>query len=228
MARTRKEQFRIETKEQIKDTAWKQIGERGAAGLSLRAVAHEMGVTSPLLYYYYKDRDALVTDLMMEAFQAFTAALEAGRDAYKPKDHAGRFRGMCKAYFQWAAANPQRYVLLFDTPVEGYLFAEELGPAAQKSFLVLLNVIGEAYTAGKPIAGKQKLPPDLKARYIALKDMGMPYAGVITQTALSVWSTMHGITSLYLHNYLTGFLGPDMVSFVDFEIDKLVEALGLE
>lgn len=228
MTQLRKEQFRVQTKEQIKATAWKQIGERGATAVSLRAIAHELGMTAPSLYYYYKDRDALVTDLMMEAFHAFTAALEAARDAHKPKDHAGRFRGVCRAYFQWAAANPQRYVLLFDTPVQGYLFAEELGPVAQKSFLVLLQVIGEANTAGKLSGGNLKLPADLKNRYTALKDMGMPYSGIITQVALSVWSMMHGITSLYLHNYLTGFLQADLPSFVNFEIEKLALSLGLE
>ena len=225
----RREKRRAATVDEIRATAWRQIGEMGAASLSLRGIAREMGMTAPALYRYYKDRDALVTALLIDAFTAFGNALEAGRDACAAEDHAGRFRAMCKAYFQWAAQNPQRYALLFGTPIPGYLFAEELGPVAQRSFLLLQGVIGEAHTAGK-INGELttlRLPTTLKSQYKLLKKMGMPYSPRITHLALSVWSMMHGITSLYLHHYLTGFLQENVEAFVDVEIEKIAKSLGL-
>lgn len=230
MNQTRRERLRLETIEEIKATAWRQIGEQGAASLSLRAIAREMGMTAPGLYRYYKDRDALVTGLLMDAFSSFTASLEAGRDVCDAKDHAGRFREMCRAYFHWAMTNPQRYMLLFGTPIQGYLFAEELGPVAQKSFLVLQGVIGEAFVAGK-IKGEAralKLPKMLKVQYEALARFGMPYTGAVTQLALSAWSMIHGMTSLYLYNYLAGFLQEGVGAFVEFEIEKMIGAIGLE
>ena len=162
----RREKKRTATLEEIRATAWKQIGEMGAASLSLRGIAREMGLTAPALYRYYKDRDALVTALLIDAFTAFSDVLEAGRDAFAVDDHAARFRAMCKAYFRWAAQNPQRYALLFGTPIPGYLFAEELGPVAQRSFLILQGVIGEAHAAGK-ITGTLtalRLPTPLKSQ----------------------------------------------------------------
>jgi AcrR family transcriptional regulator len=230
MAQTRRERQRDATREEILATAWKQIGEMGVTALSLRGIAREMGVTAPALYRYYKDRDALVTALLMDAFTSFTASLEIGRDSCNAEDHVGRFRGMCKAYFQWAAQNPQRYMLLFGTPIQGYMFADELGPIAQKSFLVLQGVIGEANAAGK-IKGEMaalRLPTSLKSQYEALRKMGMPYTGIVTQLALSIWSMIHGITSLHLYNYLSGFLQNNVEVFVDFEIEKLIKTLGLE
>lgn len=230
MTQTRRERLRIETIEEIKSTAWKQIGEQGAASLSLRAIAREMGMTAPGLYRYYKDRDALVTALLMDAFSSFTASLEAGRDTCESSDHPGRFRAMCRAYFQWAMENPQRYMLLFGTPIQGYLFAEELGPVAQRSFLVLQGVIGEAHAAGK-VKGEVaalKLPTPLKVQYEALKKFGMPYTGTVTQLALSAWSMIHGMTSLFLYNYLAGFLQGGVGAFVEFEIEKMVKTIGLE
>ncbi len=83
MTQTRRERARDATREEILSTAWKQIGEVGAVGLSLRGIAREMGMTAPGLYRYYKDRDALVTALLMDAFTSFTASLEAGRDSCK-------------------------------------------------------------------------------------------------------------------------------------------------
>lgn len=230
MAETRREKLRDATREEIMSTAWKQIGEVGASGLSLRGIAREMGMTAPGLYRYYKDRDALVTALLMDAFGSFTSALEAGRDSRKADDHAGRFRAMCKSYFQWAVQNPQRYLLLFGTPIQGYMFAEELGPVARRSFLVLQGVIGEAYLAGK-IKGEftaLRLPTSLKVQYEALGKLGMPYTGTVTQLALSIWSMIHGMTSLYLYNYLSGFLQGSVDAFVDFEIEKMSKMLGLE
>lgn len=229
MNQNRREKRRTATLEEIRTTAWKQIGETGAASLSLRGIAREMGITAPALYRYYKDRDALVTALLIDAFTAFSMALEAGRDAHRADDHAGRFRAMCKAYFTWAAQNPQRYELLFGTPISGSLFAEELGPIAQRSFLILQGVIGEAYMAGK-ITGEfttVRLTPPLRSKYAMLQKIGMPYVPVVTHLALSVWSMMHGITSLYLHHYLSGFLQENVEAFVDFEIEKLALLLGL-
>ena len=229
MNANRREKRRTATLEEIRATAWKQIGEMGEASLSLRAIAREMRVTAPALYHYYKDRDALVTALLMDAFTAFGAALEAGRDSRPAADHAGRFHAACKAYFTWAAQNPQRYALMFGAPIEGYLFAKELRPVAQRSFLILQGMLGKAHAAGK-ITGEWsalRLPLSLRTQYDALRRMGMPYNILDTHLALSVWTTMHGITSLYLHHYLTGFLQQSVESFVDFEIDKIARSLGL-
>ena len=225
----RREKKREATLQEIRATAWKQIGEVGAASLSLRGIARDMGMTAPALYRYYKHRDALVTALLIDAFTAFSSALAGAGDAFPTDDHSGRFRGICKAYFHWAAQNPQRYALLFGTPIPGYLFAEELGPVAQRSFLILQGVIGEAHAAGR-ITGEVaalRLPTPLKSQYEILKKTGMPYIPLITHLALSVWSTMHGITSLYLHHYLTGFLQENVEAFVDYEIEKIALSLGL-
>jgi len=227
---TRRERIRNETIDEIKATAWKQVAEQGAASLSLRAIAREMGMTAPGLYRYYKDRDGLVTALLMDAFNSFSDSLEAARDEYEAGDHVGRFRAIAKAYFQWAAGDPQKYLFLFGTPIPGYEFSPELGPSAQRSFLVLQGVVGEAHAAGM-VTGELtalRLPTSLKSQYEALKKMGMPYIPVVTHLALSVWSTMHGMTSLFLYGYFTGFLGGQVEPFVDVEIEKMVRVLGLE
>ena len=229
MTQTRRERLHQETIEEIKTTSWKQIGELGAAGLSLRGIAREMGMTAPGLYRYYQDRDALVTALLMDAFDSFSTALETARDEYEADNHIDRFRAICKAYFQWGVTNPQKYILLFGTPIPGYQFTTEVGPSAQKSFLVLQGVIGEAYQAGEivgPAAGIQ-LPASLKAQYENLQKFGMPYTPLVTHLALSTWNTIHGLTSLFLYGYSRGFLGDQVADFVDSEIERIVKAFGM-
>lgn len=229
MTETRRERNRLSTIEEIKSTAWRQVGELGAASLSLRAIAREMGMTAPGLYRYYADRDALVTALLIDAFDAFSAALESARDARPADDHAGRFLAIGRAYFQWGAANPQKYLFLFGTPIPGYQFSGEVGPSAQRSFLVLQGVLGEAAAAGK-LSGADStlgLPTSLQSQYEMLGRYGMPYTPEVTHLALTVWAVIHGITSLYLYNYLDGFLGGQLQSFVDHELETLTQRLGL-
>jgi AcrR family transcriptional regulator len=230
MALTRRERLREATREEIISTAWKQIGEQGVVSLSLRAIAREMGITAPGLYRYYASRDDLVTVLIVEAFNSFSLALETSRDACGQDDHAVRFRAVCRAYFQWALSNPQKYALIFGTPVPGYVLDERAGPAAQRGFLVLQSVIGEAHTAGK-ISGDAvtiRLPAALKSQYEVLKKYGMPYTPVVTHLALSTWSMIHGMTSLYLYGYLSGFLAGQSESFVNLEIEKMIRIIGFE
>ena len=101
---------------------------------------------------------------------------------------------------------------------------------AQRSFLVLQGVIGEAFKAGmvKGEVAALKLPTSLKVQYDTLKKFGMPYTGAVTQLAMSAWSMIHGMTSLFLYNYLTGFLNEGVSAFVEFEIEKMVKTIGLE
>jgi AcrR family transcriptional regulator len=230
MTQTRRERQREATREEILSAAWKQIGEQSVTSLSLRAIAREMGVTAPALYRYFPSRDDLVTVLIIEAFNSFSASLEASRDACKLDDHIARFRVVCKAYFQWALSNPQKYALIFGTPVPGYVLDERAGPAAQRGFLVLQNVIGEAHAAGK-ISGDAvavRLPAALKSQYEVLKKYGMPYTSIVTHLALSAWSIVHGMTSLYLYGYFSGFLADQSESFVNLEIEKMIRTIGFE
>jgi AcrR family transcriptional regulator len=228
MMQTRRERQHEATREEILATAWKQIAEQGVVSLSLRAIAREIGMTAPGLYRYYASRDDLVTVLIVEAFNSFSSALETARDACKPDDHIARFRAVCKAYFQWALSNPQKYALIFGTPVPGYVLDERAGPAAQRGFLALQNVIGEAHSAGK-ISGTAvalRLPAALKSQYEVLKKYGMPYAPIVTHLALSTWSMIHGMTSLYLYGYFSGFLADQSESFVNVEIEKMISSIG--
>src|ERR1051325_10857453 len=149
MSSKHREKMRLAIREEIIATAWKQIGEVGAAGLSLRAIARVMEITAPALYRYFADRDSLITALIIEAFTSFGDALQIARDARRADDHVGRFKAISLAYRQWAIDYPQRYILIFGTPIAGYCMPEEVEPASQRSFLVLTGVIADAYQAGK-------------------------------------------------------------------------------
>ena len=60
--------------EAIKETAWQQIAENGASALSLRAIARELGISKPTVYYYVQNKE----QLLFECFRAGLAVIEDG------------------------------------------------------------------------------------------------------------------------------------------------------
>ena len=61
---------------EIADTARRHLATDGAAGLSLRAVARELGMASSAVYRYFPRRDDLLTTLIVEVCDALGAAAE--------------------------------------------------------------------------------------------------------------------------------------------------------
>src|SRR4026208_245920 len=106
--------------EAIKEVAWKQIAEYGAPALSLRAIARELKITAPAIYNYFPDRDALVTALIIDAYKSFGDSQLEARDAIHRSDVQGQMKAIGIAYRTWALTYPQRYQLIFGTPIPGY------------------------------------------------------------------------------------------------------------
>ena len=80
MVSTARERVRAELTAEITDAARRQLAEVGAAALSLRAVARELGMASSALYRYFPSRDDLLTRLIIDGYDALGAAAEAADD----------------------------------------------------------------------------------------------------------------------------------------------------
>ena len=66
---------RAELTEEILAAAHEETGRAdGAAGLSLRAVARRLEMVPSALYRYFPNRDALLTALIVDAYQALAGA----------------------------------------------------------------------------------------------------------------------------------------------------------
>ena len=71
--RTARERARAEITAEILDTAREHLGRDGAAALSLRAVARDLGMVSSAVYRYVPNRDALLTMLIIDAYDGLGA-----------------------------------------------------------------------------------------------------------------------------------------------------------
>lgn len=210
--------------EAIKATAWRQIAESGAASLSLRAIARELGITAPAIYNYFPDRDALVTALIIEAYTFFGDAQIAARDAIPLEDVDGRLRATGRAYRQWATNYPERYQLIFGTPIPGYVAPfEQTFPSAARAFGVLVSVVEAIRAAGRLKADSF---PQVMPGHEGAFGMWKNYAGEADVLSLSVavliWSRVHGLVSLEIAGNIPPF-GASGDALYEYEINSIVQ-----
>ena len=193
--------------EAIKNTAWKQITEYGAPALSLRAIARELKITAPAIYNYFPDRDALVTALIIDAFISFGDWQLEARDSFPANDLDGRMKAIGLAYRDWAHAYPQRYQLIFGTPIPGYKGpVEKIFPASARSLSALVSVVEGLRVAGRlSIDSFPKIKPEYKASFEMWKTYGGEADALSLSVAMIIWSRVHGIVSLEIGGNLPPF-----------------------
>ena len=209
--------------EAIKETAWKQIAETGASALSLRAIARELKITAPAIYNYFPDRDALVTGLIIDAYTSFGDYQLAARDTQAGDDLVGRLQAIGFAYRQWALEYPQRYQLIFGTPIPGYQAPMmEVLPSAARSLSALVSVVDDLRIADKLSAEDF---PAVQPGYEQVFDIWRGFAGNYNIFSLSVsmiiWSRVHGLVSLEIAGNMPPF-GVDGASLYRYEMESII------
>jgi AcrR family transcriptional regulator len=185
--------YRAQVRREIKEAALDQLAQAGPAGVSISAIGKKLGVSGPALYRYFASRDALLTELVIDAYRDLAEALRAVAGQDQGQDPRARFEAVARAYRSWAVAEPHRYRLLFGPPLPGYdAHAQRLVDAAKEAMNLLLGVLHDVAdgTAAPP-------PQPLASQLTAWAQPHVP--GIDPATALRavlVWSRLHGIVSL--------------------------------
>ncbi|MBT2553058.1 TetR/AcrR family transcriptional regulator [Arthrobacter sp. ISL-5] len=195
---TPREQARARTIEQIIRLGREHLALHGAAALSLRAVARDLGVVSSAVYRYVESRDELLTLLLIDAYGELGDAVEAAVEALPADDFRGRFAALALAVRKWALSEPARYALLFGSPVPGYQAPAErtTGPGT-RVVTGLMGILDSAYRAGKLAApDAAAVVPALAADFEAIRsemDLAVP-ATLLARGALA-WTSVFGAIS---------------------------------
>lgn len=210
--------------EAIKEAAWKHISEFGASALSLRAIARQLKITAPAIYNYFPDRDALVTALIIDAFTSFGDWQLEARESVPEKDLLGRMKAIGLAYRDWAHTFPQRYQLIFGTPIPGYKGPfEKIFPSAARSLSALVSVVEELRLAGKlNIDSFPKVRSDYQISFEMWKTYGGNADILSLSVAMIIWSRVHGIVSLEIQGNLPPF-GPKGDALYRYELQSIAQ-----
>ncbi len=215
---------RAELTREIADVARRHLASDGAAALSLRAVARELGMASSAVYRYFPSRDDLLTTLIVDAYDALGDAAERADAACPRDDLRGRWRATCRASREWAVAHPHEYALVYGSPVPGYAAPETtIGPAVRVGEL-LCAVVARGVATGAIDAGQEA--PDAVLYPGIAERMGLPPASPVAEQAIFAWTALFGMIGFELFGH-THKVVDDHAAFFDAAVDRLATSLGL-
>jgi AcrR family transcriptional regulator len=229
--RTARERARAELTREIKDEARQQLRASGAQGLSLRAVARELGMVSSALYRYFPSRDDLLTALIIDAYEALAARVEAAATDAETTDFRNfreRWRASCTAVRDWAREHPHEYALLYGSPVPGYRAPEATTVPASRIPIALLSPLRDAWQAGVLPAHPEPVSPELADQ--AARTAELAGAGGLPHPALArfaiAWTQLFGMISFELFGHLANSLDP-ADEFFAHAVDRMADHIGL-
>ncbi|WP_327246433.1 TetR/AcrR family transcriptional regulator [Streptomyces sp. NBC_01320] len=193
-----RERARAEVGAAIKEEAGRQLAAEGAAQLSLRAVARELGLAPSAVYRYFPNRDDLLTALIVGAYDALGAAAETALADAGTADPLRSWMAVCRAIRDWALARPHEYALIYGSPVPGYdAPPDTVGPASRVP-LALVGVVEAAAAAGAlasfPGSGQQAEGVSADARRL-FQDPGRAIPLTAAVRLVAVWAQLFGLIS---------------------------------
>jgi AcrR family transcriptional regulator len=228
-SRTARERVRAELISEITEIARRHLARDGAAGLSLRAVAREMGMASSAIYRYFASRDDLLTALIIDGYNALGEAVEKADAACDRGDHAGRWLAICHAIRDWALAHPHEYALLYGSPVPGYRAPEDTIAPATRATAVFGRIVGDACVAGvlDPPGGYPAPPESFAGDAARIREAVLPdVPDDVVARALTAWPALFGTVSFELFGQFNNVI-TDRVAAFDHGMRSLGRFVGL-
>jgi AcrR family transcriptional regulator len=124
------------------DAALEALAQKGPAGLGLRELARQVGVSAAAPYRHFADRNALLEAVAIDGFERFTASMQEARDAVFENE---QLAAMAYAYVRFAIQQPQLFRLMFSAELD-----HQRNPALAKA--------GEAAYASLAVAAAREDP----------------------------------------------------------------------
>ncbi|GAA3112647.1 TetR/AcrR family transcriptional regulator [Streptosporangium carneum] len=206
---TPRERYRTQVRAEIKERAWEQIATAGASALSLNAVAKQIGMSGPALYRYYASRDELITELIRDAYRSLADTLRSASAA------GADLAALAHTIRGWALEDPQRYLLIYGTPVPGYHAPGDITLISSEIMAILLDACA-ALAQDSPAT-----PFDAHLADHREWANGHPAPPAVLHRALIFWTRIHGVLSLELAGHFTG-MGFDPALLFTAELDRLL------
>jgi AcrR family transcriptional regulator len=174
MARAALSESELEAfREVLLKSAVQLFAEHGYEGVTMRALAAELGCSPMTPYRYFKNKAEIFQAVQTAAFERFANALE---DAYREDHpHHERLRALCWAYVNFALAEPHAYRIMFELdPAQRPALRAD---ADLRSWKFMHKTVEDAVAAGVLVGD-----PDVLAHLL--------------------WSSVHGLVALHLSGML--------------------------
>jgi AcrR family transcriptional regulator len=198
---TARARVRAEITSEIVAAAREELVAHGPAGLSLRSVARQLGMVPSALYRYFPSRDALLTALIIESYEAVGAAAEAAAGSVTTPP-LRRWLDVTRAVRAWAGRCPREWALIYGSPVTGYEAPRDTVGAALRITRVVAGIFAEAPGAGAALPAVPVGLADVVGPTTEELLPGRRPEAVVA--ALMAWTQLIGMVSLELFGHYKG------------------------
>ncbi|MGO2036855.1 MAG: TetR/AcrR family transcriptional regulator [Brevibacterium sp.] len=220
---TPRQRARLETEAQITRIGNRMVDEDGVDGLSLRAIARELGVVSSAVYRYVKSRDELLTILIRDAFTQIADEVDAAlaEDRSVPS--------LALSMLDWSRRYLNRWALIYGTPVPDYEAPrQETVVPGTRVMVALTQLIAEAPTPPMAAPERGSAEPSRTAQALGplregLEELGIDADDAVIMRTLTVWVAIIGA----INGLRFGQFGPGFDDVEDDLMRALVADLGV-
>ena len=157
-------------RDSICETATRLFAEHGYGGVTLRAIAADLGCSPMTPYRYFADKQAIFTAVRAAAFERFGTALCAASGS---PDAEERLRALGSAYVRFALEESHAYRIMFELDQPAIIVDQDLLSAEGNSWSELRGAV--VYAVEQQVI-----------------------EGDVDVLAHCYWAALHGLVSLHL------------------------------
>lgn len=179
------------------------ISESGLDALSMRSIAERIEYSPGTIYLYFKDKDALLSEVILAGFDTMRDYIEDELETVAGEENpALQHRALGRAYVKFALENTAYFRVMFELPTVPQLECVQQERDIPRDS-VLVDSVQRAIDAGM----------------YKIRDA---HTG-----ALVAWGLLHGLTSLYLTGHLAEAVSSneELLDLVEVAMDTLGSGL---
>jgi AcrR family transcriptional regulator len=224
----KRQETRDRIEREIVEVGRRHLVTDGAAGLSLRAIARDLGMVSSAVYRYVASRDDLLTLLIVDAYTDLADTVDrAGEDP--TGSWRDRLLAMARAARRWAVEQPSSWALMYGSPVPGYHAPADItiGPGT-RVVGALFAVVAEGIAAGDVPDSGATPSPATSADFDGIrKEFGFPGGDATVLKCFLLWAALVGAISLEVFGQYGADTLSDPADVFDGQIRLVIAAMTL-
>lgn len=222
---------RQETREQIEariiELGRRQLVDRGAAALSVRAIARDLGMVSSAVYRYVSSRDELLTLLLIDAYGDLADTVDRARQTVGDL-WSDDVIAIARATRGWAVAHPSRWALLYGSPVPGYHAPPERTIAVgTRVVAALFDAVAAGIATGDIRLTNEPAPQPMSSDFERIRhEFGFPGDDQVLAKCFLLWAGVLGAISLEVFGQYGADTLTDPRAVFDAQVRLLVDVLA--
>ena len=226
-----RERARAEVRNEILAAARARVAVDGAAGLSLRAVARDVGMVSSAVYRYFAGRDELLTALIIDAYDTLGELTERSAASTRRLRPLERWVTAALTIRTWAVEHPHDHALLYGSPIPGYAAPADTVVPGTRVSRALLGIVHDAVADGRmardAVPEAPRLSRATKQAFATLRaELDLEASDAQVLAVVNAWTQLFGLVSFEVFGQTRGLID-DHEAFTRESATAMATRIGL-